>query len=243
MDVSPYIDNANCDLWNAFSSRFNISVEYGIEKYCECHLEQNNFTIYVPWNDKPSPDSLTHELLHLYLPSKNIRIGDDMESMFRNQYPHCLIFDKELYDHISNCLEHVKMLPVFLKMGYSCESFLYDYHDCKFTYSEVVYIKFFYKSGIFKVRVNTKSVRYYIAKFFAAKADVNPKNNYIKQLQRLQKIDSVLYSILDTFWDDWMKYDIESPRDILEDDYHQLISNLNEGIIKWGENKKFNYCW
>ena len=238
IDVAPYLDNANRPLWEELSTLFNISIEYSKEKCYGNYLKRDDCTICVLKDEEPDPASFSHELLHLYLPSKQIRIGCAIENMFKEQYPHCLIFDTALYDHISNCLNHIKMFPLFLQMGYPAEKFLQDYHDHKLTNLEVCEIKCKYKSGLFKVKYNIQGVNLFIGKFFAAKADVNPSNNYDNPLMKLKQIDPQLFSALDDFWNSWVEYEVDLHREVWENDYHQLVDKLGNDIAEWGKDKK-----
>ena len=239
IDVSLYLDNANRPLWEEMSSLFNISVEYGKEKCYANFQKGQDCTIFVVKGEKPCPASFTHELLHLYLPSKQISIGGAIRGLFQGQTPHNLIFNKELYDHLSNSLSHIKMFPLFVQMGYPAETFLQDYECFKLTDSELETLVQHYKSGIFKKKYHPQAVNCFIGKFFAAKADVNPNNNYDKSLLKLKQIDPQLDSVLDGFWNSWVEYDVDLRREVWEDDYRQLVNEFCDGITEWGKGKNF----
>ncbi len=237
IDASLYIDDANKNLWKMLNQSFNISIEYCSENCYGNYHKNKDCIIYVPKN-LPDSASFTHELLHLYLPYKSLYIGSAIQLMLQNEYPLNIIFNERLYDHISNSLEHVKMLPVYLNLGYPIEKFLSDYSDVKLTNSDVDYISNGYKKGIFCTKYNKTHINYFIGKFFAGKADINTNNHYDQQMSALYNIDHELFSILDKFWNGWIDYDIEKERQTWENNYHDLVDVLVDGLIDWSKNKK-----
>ena len=239
IDASPYIDDRNRALWETMNKRFNISVEHSVEDCYGNYLIKDDCTIYVCKNEDPSPSSFTHELLHLYLPTKDIRIGSTIQLFLQEHYPQCLIFDKILYDHISNCLEHIKTFPIFVEMGYPTQDFIQDYITNKLTDNDLNPIVHYYRVGLFKKRYNVQAVNCFIGKFFASKADVNPDHNYDNQLLKLKALDSQLYSILDGFWNNWIDYDIECKREVWEHNHRTLVDTFDKELTQWGKNKNF----
>ena len=131
------------------------------------------------------------------------------------------------------------MFPIFLQMGYPAESFLKDFNEKKISNRNVCGIKNSYKRGLFHTKYNIETINWFIGLFFAAKADVNPQFNYDVSLSNLKQIDHKLYSVIDGFWNDWQKYNVELKREIWEDDYNKLVEKLIEGITLWSENKVF----
>lgn len=238
IDVNQYLDDRNRGLWEELNNSFNINIDFTLDSCYGNYLQSDDCTIYVPVNKKPDAASFTHELLHLYLPQRKIYIGGAIECMMCEIYPLNTIFDKCLYDHIKNSLEHVKMLPIFLRMGYPIESFLLDYYEEKLTANDVKTLRREYKSGFFSRGYKHRAVNYYIGKFFAAKADINPTNHYDKLLSDMNQLDSSLYSAIDKFWNGWIDYDVEKKRDILEEDYNALVDRLVNELNDWSNNKK-----
>ena len=236
VDINLYLDDLNRTLWETMSRKFNINVTYGWENCYSCKHDGDNITIFVLKGQKPDSASFAHELLHLYLPSKDIRIGARIKAVFSGIPALYSIFDNRLYEHISNCLEHVKMFPVFLRMGYPKESFLQDYGDSKITFQQASEIRLFYRS-LFSKKYKSQYVNSFIGLFFSAKADVNVKNNYDGQLNILKKTDRNLFSVLDSFWNEWLEYDVERHRDVWENDYGDLVLRFEENMIQWCSDK------
>ena len=236
VDINLYLDDLNKVLWESLSKIFNINVTYSLEDCYGCIHDGNNITILVPEGQKPDGASFAHELLHLYLPSKGIRIGNRIKSEFRAIPALFRIFDDSLFEHISNCLEHIKMFPIFLSMGYKKEDFLQDYFDSKFTFQKASEIRLYYRT-LFTKKLKNQYVNCFIGMFFSAKADVNDKNNYDGQLSLLKKTDQQLFSLLDSFWTEWMEYDVEQHREVWEENYVELVLRFKENLILWCSDK------
>lgn len=238
INVELYLDGVNRDLWNTMNQHFNIKIDYSTDGYYANYRKKNDCTIYVPRHRTPDSVSFTHELLHLYLPQHKIFIGGALERILKVKHPINVIFDKALYDHISNSLEHIKMLPLYLKMGYPIESFILDYYDVKLTDSEVDNLCKKYKQGILFPKYNRLAINYFIGKFFAVKADINTDNQYDKQMSVLNTLDHTLFSALDRFWNSWIEYDIEKKREAWDIDYHSFVDVLVNDLIKWSKHKR-----
>lgn len=240
IDATQYLDSRNMELWEELNSSFNITIKNG-QEYCYANYHiNNNCTIYVPKIGIPDSASFTHELLHLYLSSHKIYIGGAIECFIREIYPLNTIFDKDLYDHISNCLEHIKMLPVYLNMGYPLESFLSDYNEEKITFERLEQLgKRYKKTSLLSSKYNREAINHYIGIYFAIKADINPNHYYDHHLKILDGIDHTLYSILDVLWDEWNNYDVDKTREVWEDDYHKIIDRFVNELTDWSNNKKF----
>ena len=239
VDVSLYIDNANMKLWETMNQFFNISIDYSLEDCYSNYFLKGNCIIYVPKMSAPDSASFTHELLHLYLPYHKTFIGGAIEGMLKETYPLNIIFDKGLYDHVSNSLEHIKMLPLYLKMGYPIEKFLLDYNDNKLTDDEVDRLCKEYKKGVFCSKYNRMAINCFIGKFFAVKADINTDNHYDRQMAALDKLDHELFLALNYFWNGWVGYDVELKREAWEHDYHELVDKLVNDLTVWSKHRKF----
>ena len=145
------------------------------------------------------------------------------------------IFNGRLLEHIGNCLDHIKMLPIFLEMGFHKEKFLLDYDDNKCTEAELLDIKKHYKIGS---HYTIQAIEIFVGKFFAVKADPNETYDYKNCLIMLKKIDEKLFMVLNDFVVSWMKYDLDS-KDIFNS-YRDLVDNFYKGLKSWMTNKEFN---
>ena len=111
---------------------FQIKFESSFEPNYVVNTKPDLITIYDDENNiNPAP--FTHELLHIYLRSKNINVSLDLLNKLRDPdfIDSILIFPQELVDHIGNCLEHNKMLPIFKNLGFKNHEFLTDNNQKK----------------------------------------------------------------------------------------------------------------
>ena len=142
-----------------------------------------------------------------------------------------LIFSNELIEHVTNCINHVKMLPLFIKMGYHKKNFL---ADSSLNKCEVKYAQRIKRNFIFFGVYNKTAIDNYIGKYFAMKADISGKD-YSKQLSILSGTDKELYEMLEKFWKKWIKFDIDTTDAIdywLDDFAGELIESLEEWTLK-----------
>jgi hypothetical protein len=126
--------------------------------------QRDKATIYLP-EDNSSEECLTHELLHLYLETKESNIVCCLiEGLIREKTNLKLIFSKDLVEHTTNCINHVKMLPYFIKMGYDKANFLADssLNKCEIHYARKIKRRFKFLGTYFKFAIDS-----YIGKFFA----------------------------------------------------------------------------
>ena len=241
VDVSPYLDEKSGRLWDSLKQLFDIKVCYNNDNTYTVYTQNNTAIIYVPSYGNPCVDSFAHELLHIYFRSTKTYIGSAIILSVREIPILSLIISEQLLTHISNVLEHVKMYPIYLDMGYDKKMFISDYEKPKLTSDEVQVIKRdFCQKRIFRRNLyNASAVDFYIGKFFAANACPNPALNYSIYLNDLHNIDSELYSVLDCFWQKWMQYDVFCKRELWDSDYHDLCIDFIDGLKKWAKNKRF----
>ncbi|WP_417352847.1 hypothetical protein, partial [Flavobacterium alkalisoli] len=175
------------------------------------------------------PSSFTHELLHIYIKDKKINIANELEKHITENHTLRTIFSLPLRTHIGNCLEHIKMLPIYLNLGFPNEKFLSDYNESKMDSLTILQIKTTYKNyNIY----NKEVVDFYIGKFFAMKACNNNSFNYFNYYSELENIDSELFYSLNNFWENWINI-IDSRN------YKPILEKFIEDLKNWTKNKKF----
>ena len=83
MMIEGLIDNRNSELFKELSKNYEIEVElvHHTNEY-GCYSINNSSTIYVP-ESNICADSFTHELLHIYLRSKEIYIGSRIKRIIQ----------------------------------------------------------------------------------------------------------------------------------------------------------------
>lgn len=232
VDLSKLIDDRNELLWIDLNKSRDIYVKFHDEPYYGVYQINKTSTIYIP-KQSYSKDSFTHELLHVLMTTKNIYIGYPLDT-----YP---VLKKQLYpnlvEHIGNTLQHVKMLPLYLDMGFQKDLFLSDYNDAKFTINDELFLrkKFCIKSW-FGIKFYSKNaINHYIGKYFAIKACPNETFDYTGSLSVLKKLDSSLFKILDEFYNKWVEYDIDKPN--YPAGYFPFEHKLGTDLEKWFKNK------
>ena len=243
MDLSKYITEQSGRIWKHLSSIYDISVEYHSANEYTVFIQRDKVVIYVPKLTKPCPDSFAHELLHVLIRSTQTYIGSSITLAVKESQCLSPILSPGLLDHISNCLEHVKMLPIYIEMGFDKSLFIIDYNTPKLTYDEVRYLKsnLKKKKWMQKPTYDPKVVDLYIGKFFAVKACPNMEINYESLLQEFKVIDIELWEILESLWESWLLYDIFKDREAVDPDYHELVFDFIDNLEDWCSNRRIRY--
>jgi len=235
MDTTGLIDNRNLELWNSLRSVHEIEIRKESRQDYHAYSKSNKTIISVPY-DNLDTASFTHELLHIYLRTKDVFIGGGLTLSIKESEKLSKIFSDALIDHIGNSLDHIKMLPEFLKLGYPESEFISDYSTNKLTVEEIIKIKNNFKTNfLFKTTYNASAIDFFIGKYFAVSACTNTTFDYPKELAELKKIDVELFEILETFVIEWKKYDYTNP-DVLNS-YHTILFDFIEKLEKWTDNK------
>jgi len=233
VDLTKLIDARNASLWNEIVSKCVVRFEPSPNSEYACYSQSNVVTFFVPVKDY-SPDSFTHELLHVYIRLKEVYIGSNLIRRISANNVLQKIFNEKLLEHISNCLDHMKMLPIYLQMGFEKERFILDFHSNKCTDIEIQNIERYYKIGN---SYHGKAIETFIGKFFAVTADPNTNLNYNECLSKLKKIDEKLFAILQNFTNSWKSYDLDV-NDIFNS-YRDLVDKFYEDLNAWMTNKHF----
>lgn len=184
--IDGLLDSRNSTLYKELEKNYTIKIELVNDtmKY-ECYSINNNSIIYVP-ESNICADSFTHELLHVYLRSKGIFIGARLKRKIQSSKKISIIYSEPLLEHIGNCLDHIKILPIYLELGFDRNKFIIDYDMKKCTNLEIEQIKKHWKQGLIN---NAQVIEFYLEKYFAIKACPNIDFNYGICLQELIQID------------------------------------------------------
>jgi hypothetical protein len=236
MDTNGLLDNRNLELWNSLRMVHVIEIRKEKRPDYLSFSKSGKTIIFVPF-DNIDPASFTHELLHIYLRTKDVFIGSGLTLSIKDSEKLSRIFSDNLIDHIGNCLDHIKMLPEFLNLGFNENDFLSDYSVNKLTNEEILKIKKHYTSTtLFKKVYNASAVDFFIGKYFAANFCSNKSYDYQSQLKELEKIDHDLFQILERFLNDWKNFDYNDT-DSITGSYHSLLFDFIENLEKWIEEK------
>lgn len=231
--IDGLIDDRNKNLYEELTENFEIQVELktNTNEY-GCYSQNNKSIIYVPSGNICS-DSFTHELLHIFIRSKQVYIGGTIKRQIQSSRNLSKVFSSALLEHISNCLDHIKMLPKYLEMGFSAEKFILDYEVNKCTDIEIVDLKNHWKVHNY---YNSQAIDFYLGKYFAIKACPNLNWNYEEKLKELENIDTNLFQINNKLIERWKAMNMESD-DILEDDYIIIGGDYIDDMENWIKNK------
>ncbi|GGW99926.1 hypothetical protein [Salegentibacter mishustinae] len=227
------IDDRNRSIWEEVDKNLNIEFDSSFEPNYGINTTEDSITIYIDEKNINSAP-FTHELLHAYLRSKDLNVAKDLNLIIDNYDNEDLniIFNKELVDHIGNCLEHIIILPLFINLGFKNHEFLTDHNQKKSSNQKIELIENNFKiNGIYTY----EGIEHYVANYIAIKSCNNKLHNYEKFHRRLIKIDKSLYRILSEFWNDWETYDISDP----DDNYEEILDLFINDMQDWVKTKSF----
>ena len=222
------IDYRNENLWNQIQESHNIEFEDSANEEYSCYSQGNNIIFYINKNDLRK-DSFTHEMLHVYMRMKEFYFGSSLTNQLASNSLLSSLISEELVEHIGNCLDHIKMLPIYLEMGFEREHFLLDYHLYKCTNEEISQFKKFYKIGN---KINLNAVDPYIGRIVSILADPNDTFDYSSDLEKLKNIDPLLFQIVERLTNHTKELKVEN-RAFLDDDYLTVIGNFIENLKRW----------
>lgn len=226
------VDHRNIVLWNKIDSTYRVNFEISSNGEYGCYSRGNEVTFYIGQGEL-SKGSFTHEMLHVYFRLNDCFLGAGMSNILLSNNRLGKILSTKLIEHIGNCFEHVKMLPLYLDMGFKKSEFLTDYYEHKCKPSELqIFKKKYLKNG----SVDTQLVDPFIGKLVAMLCDPNDELYYENELDEFKKIDSTLFLSIETALASWKSIDIES-NDIMSPTYHDLIFDLENDLENWFEKK------
>jgi hypothetical protein len=240
MDTTGLIDNRNLELWNSLRNIHEIEIIREQRSDYLIFSKNTKTIIYVPF-DNLNTASFTHELLHIYLRTKEIFIGRGLRISIKESNKLSKIISDSLIDHIANCLEHVKILPEFIKLGYKECDFISDYSINKLTNKEVEDLSRYFKTNFLIIKIyKASAIRVFIGKYIAVCCCPNKNFNYEEMLVHLKYIDPNLFQILETFLIAWNKFDYKD-KNPKADGYNSFINEFIENLKIWIDGKIIKY--
>ena len=232
IDISRLINDRNRAMFKKVESKYILNFEPSYNGEHSVYTIQNNMTFYIPVGIY-SPDSFTHELLHGYIDYHEAFIGGNFKITMWQSNIYKQIFDAPLAEHITNCIVHTLMLPLYLQMGFERSKFLYDYDTFKAEPGIINLIAIHYRQGN---QYNYTAIRNFIGKYFAFQCDPNPAFDYTFELAQFKKIDRHLYQIIDSYFLQWADYDFTND---LNSSYQDKNAYLYSQMKAWLNGKKF----
>jgi hypothetical protein len=227
-NVNDFINSRNGALWTTLNNRNAITLEHSPDNTYGCFTKNGTATIYIP-DGGECRDSFTHELLHVYFHYEGMNIGKCLKMSFLCEETLTSIYSDELLDHISNCLEHQKMLPIYLNMGFNREKFLSDY---SIPICDVTFVKSLGQLLAPEISYWPTIANVYIGKFFAVKASPNDSIDYSECLTAFQEAEPRLFTILNTFWTAWDSFSLDDMETVSER-YRSLCSAFIVDLKDW----------
>lgn len=224
--VKIFLDERNKKLWKDIIKTENVSISFGDFQNYGVFSLHNTHRIDVQQNNIDIP-SFTHELLHVYLAKLNINIGTCLKIMSWSNEDTQRIFSNSLIDNLGNYLDHIKMLPLFLKMGFKKEEFIADYYSERVSDFSMRLIELTYRDN------SVIGVQNFIGNYFSVKACPNTDRDYTEFYNHLKKLDLNLFDILEKFHDKWKEYDISNPYAV----YNTIVTDFLEKIKDWAFEK------
>lgn len=223
------IDEGNIDLWQDMNRFFDISLEESEEPGYLSSIDEKEVRISVDMDDI-NAHSFTHELLHLYLKTKEVLIAQDLKDFVDEDQKVKVLFSDSLKEHLGNCLEHIKMLPLYLDRGYRNDLFVRDYHQKVMEKEQLLELQEVYYSNGFYSR---DAIDKYIGKFYSMKTSNNPIFDYDSYFSGLKVIDPDLHQCLEKFWHEWQNFEIGDPRQKYQNMLGRFIEDLNHlSVVK-----------
>ncbi|TRW23630.1 hypothetical protein FMM05_13295 [Flavobacterium zepuense] len=233
--ITQLLDARNQHLWDQINKEYIVNFTNSSNNEYGCFTENKNVTFYINKNNL-CIDSFTHEMLHVYLRLKECYIGSSLEMTIRSSNILSRCISTSLIEHMGNCLDHVKMLPIYLDLQFDRKKFILDYDVYKCSPEELASLKKYYKQG---KTTNLQAVDAYIGRLVSIFADPNDTFDYSKNLMQLKNIDPYLYQIIEKLFSHWKEIKLEN-RAIFEDDYHTVTFNFKENMKKWLTRNQIN---
>jgi hypothetical protein len=227
-DINRLIDQRSQKIWDEINVHYDISLKFHDKEYYIAYSINKTVIFYITENNY-NKDYFAHEILHIYLYTKQIKIGGYLTIRFQGNALLSDVFSDPLIEHISNTLDHVKMLQLYLDLGFDRAKFLLDYSTPKCTNQEIELISGFINSNdaLWK-----HSADLYLGKYFAIKSCPNNKIDYNPYLNHLKRIDDSLFFILENFWNKWLEFDIEK-YDSSEYNYWGICTEFYDLLYEW----------
>lgn len=225
MDIEKFIDSRGKQLLAEL--RKDLQIEF-IEGELEfCHMNINGNKVKIFYNPLlVDNESVIHELLHADLIKYRYEIGNNIFLLAQDEPVIKEVFTKFLCDYIENCLDHYKMFPKYIEMGYNPEKFLWKGVKEKCTIDQINDLTLNFGEVYF-----ANSINKYIGYLISIYAD-HIDNDYSEHLTLLKQKDDVLFDITTRFWESWMVFDIKNI-DPINNSYLMMTFLFAGEIINW----------
>lgn len=231
------LDEHNSELWRYLNERHHIELRRGRRPDYLLYSEGVVSLIDIP-DDKADAASFTHQLLHLDLWVKDVYVNSCLIAAVESSSILSGILKRPILEHIANSLEHLKMFPVFIDMGYKAGAFLSDYQTNRLTEHTMRGIKEHFKHRIFfKSIYSSFGIASFITSYFTARSCPAECFDYSRELQQLKSTAPLLYGILERFTEKWNRYDVTTiPSE--GSSYELIIYEFVKELELWAKEKR-----
>lgn len=237
MPETTLLDEKNTGLWQYLNERHRINIRRENRADYFASHSGGETVIHVP-ADRHDPACFTHELLHIYFWVNGIDTENSLQILIEKKEMLKRFCSRHLLEQVANYLEHLKMYPVFLRMGYRAESFYPGYHTWQLTNEDLQVIREHYRRRFFfQYYYHSYGIGRFIEKYFAARACPNPGFDYSKQLQQLKAISPSLYGILNRFAENWTSFDVKSAQKPAASSYRLIVADFITELEHWAKGK------
>jgi hypothetical protein len=225
-----FIDARNLHLWNVIKKNRSLSFEVTQDSVYSVMHDDTTAIFFIP-DAPPSIESFSHELLHVYIEIKGFKLSSLVTMFMAKSLTLQPIVSPELLLHVGNCIDHKRMLPLYLECGFARELFIHDYQKERYQEFEILAAETLIHTSSWHAGANI-----FIATFFSIMANLNDVQDDAATLFRLQGADPQLYSIL---WDTWHRWESRKTFEV----YHQFSYYLDdanfliESLEQWVEAK------
>lgn len=234
-NINLLVDNRNQYLWHEIKKNYDIKFEKSLNKEYAVFQRSKKVTFFVDENNL-CPDSFTHEMLHVYLSLNGIHINGALKLRLLGDDFFGSILSPNLVEHMGNCLEHTKMLPLYLELGFDKEKFILDYNVFKCEEIELKNFELYYSNTSV---INKNAIAPFIGRIIAILADPNASFDYSIQLKRLQKVDAKLFQVITNLFKNWSELKIKD-RTLLDNDYTDVVNLFIDELNEWKRTNRFN---
>lgn len=228
------IDSRNQNLWDEINENYIVEFQDSLNAEYGCYTINETVTFFIDKNNI-CKDSFTHEMLHVFMGIKDLYFSSALKLTLQQSKILSENLSLELIEHIANCLDHLKMLPIYLELGFDRKKFIMDYDLYKCTDEEIRQFNKFYRVG---KKINLKAVDSYIGRLIAILCDPNEDFNYSSDLNKIEKIDPLLYKIIERLVNHTKEIKVLD-RTIYEDNHRTVIFNFYENLTKWISQNNF----
>ncbi len=228
------LDFRNQNLWNEINQKYIVEIEETTNKEYSVYSINNSATFFINKNNL-CKDSFTHEMLHVYMEIKDLYFSSSLKLTLPQSKILSENLSPQLIEHIGNSLDHIKMLPIYLELGFDRKKFIIDYDQYKCTNEEIMIFNKYYKIG---KKINLKVIDAYIGRLISILCDPNSDFDYSSDLKKLEKIDPLLFKIIVRLINHTKEVKVLD-RTIFEDNHRTVISNFYKNMINWISKNSF----